>query len=98
MSALMKTEPKITGEMTLHLNGGSKFSSLHYKVLVDGKETGINRLTRTNGRPNYKKISDELYFNDETFDLLKAKGQGIKEWILERFNPSRESGDSNDGK
>lgn len=94
----METEPKITGQMTLHLNGGSKFSELHYKVLVDNKETGITRHTRTDGSPKYKKVADELHYGEDTFDILACKGVGIKEWIMERVNQaarSRESGSAN---
>ena len=80
------SEPKLTQKMTLHLNGGSKFSELHYKILADGKETGITRHTRTNGSPKYIVQADELHFGSDTFDFQKMQGSDDAiDWILERL-------------
>jgi hypothetical protein len=34
---------KFTQRMTMHLNGGRKFSELHYAILADGKPTNLKR-------------------------------------------------------
>lgn len=67
--------------MTLHFNGGSDFSSLHYEVTADGKPTDITRFTKTNGRPQYRKTEDKLICGDDVFDVLATKGVGIKDWL-----------------
>ncbi len=79
--------PKLTQKMTMHLNGGSKFSELHFKILADGNETGIKRCTRTNGSPKYLKTVDVLRCGDEEFDVLSAKGVGMVDWILAHIKP-----------
>jgi hypothetical protein len=75
---------KLTQQMTLHVNGGENFSELHYKVLADGKETGITIHKRTNGRPEYKYTAYEIHYGEETFDALAAHGKGMTKWIEER--------------
>jgi hypothetical protein len=77
------SEPKLTQVMTLHLNGGSKFSELHYKILADGAETGITLHERTNGSPNYKYTARELHFGEETLDLMEEGHPKMRAWILE---------------
>lgn len=77
--------PKLTLQMTLHLNGGNKFSELHYKILADGKETGITKHVRTNGKPKYIVTNSEFHFNDEVFDLMKEPAGAI-EWIEARLS------------
>lgn len=72
---------KFTQNMTMHLNGGNEFSELHYKVLLDGKDTGITRHTRTNGSPKYKIIADEFHAGEDTFDVMETHGKGMKEWL-----------------
>ena len=67
-------------EMTLHLNGGSDFSELHYKITLDGREIAT-RHTRTNGSPYYKKTADEMHCGEKTFDILKTKGEGATAWL-----------------
>ena len=49
----MPTRPVFTQRLTMHLNGGSKFSALAYEILADGAATGITRHKRTDGRPKY---------------------------------------------
>lgn len=80
-----ETQPRLTQKMTMHLNGGSKFSELHYRILADGKEAGITRYRRTAGRPKYLVTADVLGCGDETFDVLAAKGVGMVDWILARL-------------
>lgn len=81
---------KFTQSMTMHLNGGSKFSQLHYKILADGKETGITRHTATNGSPQYLTTADELHFGSETFDVMETRGVGMMEWIETHAKPLAE--------
>ncbi len=71
-----------TQRMKMHLNGGSKFSTLIYDVLIDGKPTGIQRSKHTNGSPKYF-ITQDLFVAEDgsEFDMLAAKGQGITEWL-----------------
>ena len=73
---------KFTQSMTLHLNGGSKFSELHYEVLADGKKTHITRHTRTDGSPHYYVTADELHFGEETFDIRRDKD--MMQWLEDR--------------
>lgn len=82
----MKPEgaPVLTQSMTLHLNGGPKYSELHYEILADGKPTGITRHKSTNGRPKYLITADQFRFGDETFDVLATKGVGMSDWLYER--------------
>jgi hypothetical protein len=78
-------KPRLTQSMTMHLNGGSKFSELHYKILANGKETGITRYKRTSGSPGYLVTDDFLLsggHGGEEFDVLATKGSGMVDWIL----------------
>lgn len=75
---------KLTQHMTLHINGGNKFSELHYEIKADGQPTGITRHTLTNGRPKYLKTTDVLVKGDERFDILASKGVGMIAWIEAR--------------
>jgi len=77
--------------MTMHLNGGSKFSQLNYALQCDGEATGIARITRTSGSSTgYLKTVDELHAGDEVFDVLATKGVGAIEW-LEARHPKKAS-------
>ena len=71
------SNPVFTQKMTLHLNGGSKFSELHYQILRDGESTSITRVTRTNGRPSYRVVLDKFFCGDDELDMqtdyLEAK-------------------------
>lgn len=73
-------DKKWTQGMTLHLNGGSEFSELHYSIKYDGQEIGIRR-TRTNGRPRYLKTIDVIQIGNDEFDVLATKGVGMAEWL-----------------
>lgn len=75
-------EPKLTMQMTMHLNGGSEFSRLVFDVLADGNPTGIVRRKTTTGSPKYLITEDVFFCGDEQFDNLAARGVGCKEWIL----------------
>jgi hypothetical protein len=86
----MSDKPELTQSMTMHLNGGSKFSELHFKILADGKETGITRHTRTNGSPQYLKTIDALVCGGEEFDILATRGVGMIDWILAHIKPEAE--------
>lgn len=56
----MSDDPVFTERMTMHLNGGSEFSELHFRVLVDGHETPIRHHRRTDGSPKYR-ITDDVF-------------------------------------
>ena len=80
-----EAEARWTQQMSMHLNGGSKFSELVFRLYRDGQETGITRRTltrrtRTNGSPKYLKTIDVLQSGDETFDILATRGQGMLQW------------------
>jgi hypothetical protein len=75
-------KPKLTRALTMHLNGGSEFSELRYKILPDGVETGITRLGRTDGSPRYRITVDVFACGEEWSDVLETKGVGMLEWIL----------------
>jgi len=77
---------KWTQRMTMHLNGGNKFSQLNYAVYCDGIDTGIVRVTRTNGSPHYFKTADELHCGDEAFDMLACTdGRDAIAWLEAHF-------------
>lgn len=81
-----------TQRMTLHINGGSDHSSLHYDVLCDGAPTNIKRVTVTNGSPEYKKTKDVLVCGDgEEFDVLAARGVGLVAWLEKKVPANAES-------
>lgn len=67
MAELIEKE-RLGKRMTLHLNGGDKFSEIHYVVTLDGKETKMTWHTKTNGSPHYEVVADELHFGDDTFN------------------------------
>lgn len=75
------SDTKWTQRMALHLNGGSEFSQLNYEVCADGEPTGVMRITRTSGSPQYLKTVDEFHYGDQVFDVLKTKGVGLFEWL-----------------
>ncbi len=79
------TTPVLTQRLTMHLNGGSKFSELRYEIDADGTPTGIRRLRRTGGSPRYLITDDFLWRGGESFDVLATKGVGMKDWILARL-------------
>jgi hypothetical protein len=80
-------EPKLTQQMTMHLNGGSKFSELHHRIYADGVETNITRHKRTDGSPRYLITQDVFRCGDEEFDVMATKGVGMKEWLLAHVSP-----------
>lgn len=73
---------KYTQQMVMHLSGGSKFSQLNYRIMADGVDTGIVRVTRTDGSPRYMKTADEFHAGDDVFDVLKTRGVGMMDWII----------------
>lgn len=76
------TEPVLTQTLTMHLNGGSKFSALNFDILADGKPTEIKRYNRTDGSPKYLITDDIFVCGEDEFDMLETKGVGLKEWVL----------------
>ena len=76
------SKPSLTQQMTIHMNGGSKFSELHYQIYADGVPTRIRRCKQTNGRPEYLITVDVFSCGDDQFDNLAARGDGLEEWLL----------------
>lgn len=74
-------KPVFKQQLTMHLNGGSKFSELHYAILRDDRPTGIRRHKRTDGRPKYLITEDVFFKGEEYFDILATKGVGIRGWL-----------------
>jgi hypothetical protein len=72
---------KFTQHMTMHLNGGSKFSELHYRVHADGVATNIYRFKRTDGSPKYLITDDVFVCGDDRFDVLASEGVGLTDWL-----------------
>jgi hypothetical protein len=67
--------------MTMHVNGGNKFSELHYRIYANGVETPITHYRRTNGSPKYL-ITDEVFrCGEEEFDVMATKGVGLLDWL-----------------
>jgi hypothetical protein len=89
----MTTEgkPLLTQKMTMHLNGGSKFSELHYAIQADGEPTGLRRIQRTDGSPKYLITADLIMdaSGRDHFDVMATKGKGMEEWILAHLPPRR---------
>lgn len=74
-----------TQKMSMHLNGGSKFSELRYNIYADDKLTNLKRTTRTSGSPKYVKTVDVIFNKDNVelcFDILAAGGVGLNDWII----------------
>lgn len=88
----MSEEPKITQSMTAHVNGGNKFSELHYDIFADGKPTGISRFVKTDGKPDYMIVSDIFFKGEESFDVMAMKSVGLNQWILDRVPAVAEGG------
>lgn len=74
-------ETKFTERLVMHLNGGRNFSVLEYRVLADGKETAIRHVKKTSGSPKYLLTEDVFQCEDHTYDRLKLRGVGLKEWL-----------------
>jgi hypothetical protein len=74
---------KFTQNMTTHINGGSEFSELHYRVAADGRETPVIHHQRTAGSPKYLITND--WFRcmecDVAFDNRAARGVGLRAWL-----------------
>jgi hypothetical protein len=85
------SKPQWTQSMSMHQNGGSKFSQLNFRLYRDGKFSGIIRITRTGGSPKYLKTIDELQAaNGETYDVLGKRGSGMLDWCEAHFVESKE--------
>ena len=78
--------PVWTQSLKMHLNGGTKFSSIVYNILADGKPTGITRTKRTSGSPKYLIELDRFESsNGYEFDMMKTMGVGLMAWLEERW-------------
>jgi hypothetical protein len=84
---------KFTQQMAMHLNGGSKFSELRYKIFADGKPTTFMRVTRTDGSPKYTKTQDVIFDTTRPddpaacYDVLNAKPGGLQAWLEANVKP-----------
>ena len=74
---------KFTQQMAMHLNGGGKFSELHYHIFADGMPTNLTRRTRTDGSPRYMKTIDTISDGEKEFDVLATRGIGMEGWLNE---------------
>ena len=74
-------KPSFAQVMTMHVNGGSKYSELHYRIYSDGEPTAITRHKRTGGRPRYLIEMDVFRCGEAEFDNLAARGRGLMEWV-----------------
>jgi len=79
----MTSKHEWTESMTLHVTGRG-FSELGFRVLCDGRDIGITRHKRTNGRPQYRIVLDEFRHKDDSFDNMKARGVGLYAWLDHR--------------
>lgn len=76
---------KFTETMTMHLNGGSKFSELHYRVSGDGRELPIMHYRRTDGSPKYL-ITDDVFHCTACgadFDGIATRRVGLMAWLIQ---------------
>lgn len=76
---------KFTETMTMHLNGGSLFSELHFRVLGDGRELPITHHRRTDGRPKYL-VTDDVFRCTKCgaeFDVRATRRVGLMDWLIE---------------
>lgn len=76
---------KFREHMTMHMNGGSKFSELHYRVSGDGQELPITHHRRTDGSPKYLITADVFSCKKcgSDFDCLATRRVGLMAWLLE---------------
>ena len=76
---------KFTQRLTMHLNGGKKFSERRYDLFADGKSTNLKRVTRTIGSPRHLVSVDVILDvrnpdNPVEFDLLETN-VGLQAWL-----------------
>ena len=90
--------PRFTKRMRMHLNGGAKFSELHYEVYRDGRPTGITHVRKTDGSPQYRITEDLLLCGDEHFDLLATGGLGHEDWLLAHSREADRGAGGDDGR
>lgn len=76
-----KKEPVIEQRMTLHLNCGQDGHRYVYDIIVDGKETSVQRITASKGGV---RTMDKIICGDEEFDVMGAKPGSATEFILDR--------------
>ncbi len=72
---------KFTKSMSMHLNGGSNFSELHYSIKKDGKPTNAVQVTITDGSPRYLITSDLIVAGEEVYDMKEKRGAGVLDWL-----------------
>ena len=84
----MKDNKRLGLRLLCHLNGGSKWSEIQKTVVLDGEPTEMVRITRTNGRPQYKVTVDALVFREDSLDIRKCTSDAeMFNWIWARLEP-----------
>ncbi len=87
----MKDNKRLGLRLLCHLNGGSEWSEIQKTVTLDGDETEMVRITRTNGRPQYKVTVDVLTIGEDELDIRKCTTDAeIFNWIWARLEPTKE--------
>jgi hypothetical protein len=84
------SETKLTKRLFRHLNGGSKFSELVYRIYSDDVRTEVYELTRTDGRPDYYITERKLVCGDEELDLLKPHEDAVV-WVRARITAASDT-------
>lgn len=82
---------KWTQSLQMHLNGGSKYSTLVYRVLCDGSVTNITRTRSTGGSPKYLLTGDVFVCGGDEFDALKAKPGELEAWLEAHNGPGSDA-------
>ena len=75
---------QVRQEPTMHLNGGSNYSSMSYDITIMGESVGL-RSTQTDGSPNYKIVSDIIHMNNEELDFRVSGKKKLARWMVERL-------------
>lgn len=76
---------RFTEQMTMHLNGGSNFSELHYRIYGDGRPLDILHHRCTGGSPKYLIMDDVFVCRvcKSEFDCIAMGRNGLMGWLLE---------------
>ena len=87
----MKDNKRLGLRLLCHLNGGSKWSEIQKTVTLDGDETQMVRITKTNGRPQYRITADVLVIGEDELDIRKCTtGAEMFNWIWAHLEPPKE--------
>lgn len=71
-----------TQKTIMHLNGGSHYSVLYYRVYGDGEELPITHYVRTDGRPKYLVLEDRFSCTGCGAEFDRMAGHaGLLDWL-----------------